>query len=134
MPSRRACGLTHLYQVRTADISNLTVIEGEDGLVIVDPLISAETAKAALALYYAHRPKKPVVAVIHSHSHVDHFGGVRGVVDEKDIINGKVKIIAPVGFLEAAVAENLLAGNVMGRRASYMYPFLRPERPFAFCN
>src|SRR5208282_147016 len=118
-----------LYQVRTADISNLTIIEGEDGLVIVDPLISAETARAALALYYAHRPKKPVVAVIHSHSHIDHFGGVRGVVDEKDVIDGKVKIIAPVGFLEAAVAENLLAGNVMGRRASYMYGNLLPPDP-----
>ena len=118
-----------LYQVRTADISNLTIIEGEDGLVVVDPLISAETARAALALYYAHRPKKPVVAVIHSHSHVDHFGGVRGVVDEKDVIDGKVKIIAPVGFLEAAVAENLLAGNVMGRRSTYMYGNLLPPDP-----
>jgi alkyl sulfatase BDS1-like metallo-beta-lactamase superfamily hydrolase len=118
-----------IYQVRTADISNLTIIEAEDGLVIVDPLISAETAKAALALYYAHRPKKPVVAVIHSHSHVDHFGGVRGVVNETDVIDGKVKIIAPVGFLEAAVAENLLAGNVMGRRAAYMYGNLLPPDP-----
>lgn len=110
-----------LYQVRSADLSNLTVIEGEEGIIVVDPLISAETAKAALNLYYAHRPKKPVVAVIHSHSHVDHFGGVRGVIDEKDVLAGKVKIVAPVGFLEAAVAENLLAGTVMGRRASYMY-------------
>ena len=118
-----------LYQIRTADLSNLTIVEGEDGLVIMDPLISAETAKAALALYYAHRPRKPVVAVIHSHSHVDHFGGVRGVVDEKDVIDGKVKIIAPVGFLEAAVAENLLAGNVMARRASYMYGNLLTPDP-----
>ena len=118
-----------LYQVRSADISNLTIIEGEEGLIVVDPLISAETAKAALELYLAHRPKKPVVAVIHSHSHVDHFGGVRGVVDEKDVLAGRVKIIAPVGFLEAAVAENLLAGNAMGRRASYMYGSLLPSNP-----
>jgi alkyl sulfatase BDS1-like metallo-beta-lactamase superfamily hydrolase len=109
-----------LYQVRTADLSNLTIIEGKDGLIVVDPLISAETAKAALDLYYQHRPKKPVVAVVHSHSHVDHYGGVRGVVSEEDVKAGKVKIYAPEGFLEAAVAENVLAGNAMSRRASYI--------------
>ncbi|HZE21688.1 MAG TPA: alkyl sulfatase dimerization domain-containing protein, partial [Desulfobaccales bacterium] len=101
----------------------------KDGLIVVDPLISAETAKAALALYYQHRPKKPVVAVIHSHSHVDHYGGVRGVVSEKDVKAGKVKIYAPEGFLEAAVAENVLAGNAMSRRASYMYGNLLPPGP-----
>jgi alkyl sulfatase BDS1-like metallo-beta-lactamase superfamily hydrolase len=118
-----------LYQVRTAYLSNLTIIEGKDGLIVVDPLISAETAKAALDLYYQHRPKKPVVAVVHSHSHVDHYGGVRGVVSEKDVKAGKVKIYAPEGFLEAAVAENVLAGNAMSRRASYMYGNLLPPGP-----
>jgi len=118
-----------LYQVRTADLSNLTIIEGEDGIIIVDPLISAETARAALDLYYQNRPKKPVVAVVHSHSHVDHFGGVRGVVDENEVKAGKVKIVAPVGFLEAAVEENVMARTVMGRRAIYMYGSLLPPDP-----
>ncbi|MCB0830400.1 MAG: MBL fold metallo-hydrolase [Solirubrobacterales bacterium] len=115
-----------LYQVRTLDLSNITFAEGPDGLVVFDPLISAETAKAALDLYYEHRPQKPVVAVVFSHSHLDHFGGVRGIVDEADVKAGKVKIVAPEGFLEAAVAENVLAGNVMSRRASYMYGNLLP--------
>lgn len=94
----------------------------------IDPLVSAETAKAALNLYFEHRPKKPVVAVIYSHSHVDHYGGVRGVVDEADVKSGKVKIYAPVGFLEAAVAENVMAGTAMSRRASYMYGNLLPAQ------
>lgn len=110
-----------LYQVRGFDISNLTVIEGDTGLIVVDPLISAETAAAALDLYFQHRPARPVVAVIHSHSHVDHYGGVRGVVDEADVISGKVKIIAPEGFLEAAVSENVMAGTAMTRRAMYQF-------------
>jgi len=93
-----------LYQVRNLDVSNLTIIEGDTGLIVVDPLISSETAKAAMDLYFEHRPKKPVVAVIHSHSHVDHYGGVRGVVDEADVLAGRTKIIAPEGFLEAAVS------------------------------
>jgi alkyl sulfatase BDS1-like metallo-beta-lactamase superfamily hydrolase len=118
-----------LYQVRNADLSNLTIYEGEDGIIVADPLISVETARTALDLYYQHRPRKPMVAVIHSHSHVDHFGGVRGVVDEQDVRAGKVKIVAPVGFLEAAAAENVLAGNVMSRRGSYMYGNLLPPDP-----
>ena len=115
-----------LYQVRNQDLSNMTIVEGEKGITIMDPLISAETAKVALDLYYEHRPKKPVVAVIYTHSHVDHYGGVRGVVDEADVKAGKVDIYAPVGFLEAAVAENVMAGNAMSRRASYMYGNLLP--------
>jgi alkyl sulfatase BDS1-like metallo-beta-lactamase superfamily hydrolase len=110
-----------VYQVRGADLSNLTIVEGEQGITIYDPLISAETARAALDLYYQNRPRKPVVAVIYSHSHVDHAGGVRGIVDEADVKSGKVKIFAPEGFLENFVAENLFAGTAMGRRASYMY-------------
>jgi len=115
-----------IYQVRSADLSNITFIEGENGIVILDPLISTETAQAALNLYYQHRPHKPVVAVIYSHSHVDHYGGVRGVINEKDVNNGKVAIIAPIGFMEDAVAENVMAGNAMSRRASYMYGNLLP--------
>jgi alkyl sulfatase BDS1-like metallo-beta-lactamase superfamily hydrolase len=110
-----------VYQVRGADLSNMTIIEGEQGITVYDPLISAETARAALDLYYQNRPRKPVIAVIYSHSHVDHAGGVRGIVDEADVKSGKVKIFAPEGFLENFVAENLFAGTAMGRRASYMY-------------
>ncbi|MDP1751046.1 MAG: alkyl sulfatase dimerization domain-containing protein [Reyranella sp.] len=110
-----------VYQVRGADLSNLTIVEGDQGITIYDPLISAETARAALDLYYQHRPRKPVVAVIYSHSHVDHAGGVRGIVDEADVKAGKVKIYAPEGFLEHFVAENVFAGTAMGRRAAYMY-------------
>ena len=110
-----------IYQVRGYDISNLTVIEGDSGVIVVDPLISAETARAALDLYFEHRPKKPVVAVIHSHSHVDHYGGVRGVVAEEDVIAGRVKVVAPEGFLEAAVSENVMAGTAMTRRAMYQF-------------
>ena len=118
-----------LYQVRNQDISNLTVIEGDTGLILMDPLISVETARAALELYFEHRPRKPVLAVLHSHSHVDHFGGIKGVVDEEDVLAGKVQIIAPIGFLEAAVAENVFAGNAMTRRALYsMARCCRPTR------
>ncbi|KTD57601.1 alkyl/aryl-sulfatase [Legionella shakespearei] len=119
----------HIYQVRTADLSNITFIEGPQGIVIVDPLISTETAKASLDLYFKHRPKKPVVAVIYTHSHIDHYGGVKGVVTEEDVKAGKVKIVAPVGFTESAVAENVMAGNAMSRRASYMYGNLLPMSP-----
>lgn len=115
-----------IYQVRNYDLSNMTIVEGKHGITIFDPLISSETAKAALDLYFKHRPKKPVVAVIYTHSHVDHYGGVRGVVDEKDVKAGKVKIYAPLGFLEHAVAENVMAGTAMSRRASYMYGNLLP--------
>lgn len=118
-----------IYQVRNQDLSNMTIVEGKSGITIFDPLISAETAKVALDLYFQHRPKKPVVAVIHTHSHVDHYGGVRGVIDEADVKSGKVKIYAPEGFLEAAVAENVMAGTAMSRRASYMYGNLLPPDP-----
>lgn len=118
-----------IYQIRNQDLSNMTIIEGSKGLVVVDPLISAETARAALDLYLQHRPKKPVVAVIYSHSHVDHYGGVRGIVDESAVKAGKVKIYAPDGFLAEAVSENVMAGTVMSRRASYMFGNLLPADP-----
>lgn len=109
----------HVYQVRGIGISNMTIIEGRRGIIVVDTLSSVETARAALELYYANRPHKPVVAVIYTHSHVDHFGGVRGVVDEADVKAGKVAIYAPQGFMQEAVSENVLAGNAMFRRAMY---------------
>ncbi|HDS5592563.1 TPA: MBL fold metallo-hydrolase [Enterobacter hormaechei subsp. xiangfangensis] len=117
-----------VYQIRNLDLSNMTIIEGKKGITVVDPLVSAETAKVGMDLYFKNRGKKPVVAVIYTHSHVDHYGGVRGVVDEADVKSGKVKIYAPAGFMEAAVAENIMAGNVMSRRASYMYGnLLKPD-------
>jgi alkyl sulfatase BDS1-like metallo-beta-lactamase superfamily hydrolase len=118
-----------IYQVRGLDISNMNILEGDTGLVVMDPLLAAETARAGLELYFAHRPRRPVVAVIYTHSHVDHFGGVRGVVDEADVRAGRVQVIAPAGFMEEAVSENVIAGNAMSRRAQYMYGALLPRGP-----
>ena len=116
-----------IYQVRGFDLSNLSVIVGDSGYIVVDPLITQEVAAAAMELVFEHLPKKPVVAVIYSHSHADHFGGVKGVVDAQDVADGKVRIIASEGFMEFAVSENVLAGNVMTRRASYMFGSLLPK-------
>jgi alkyl sulfatase BDS1-like metallo-beta-lactamase superfamily hydrolase len=110
-----------VYQVRGLDLSNLTIIEGDSGLILIDPLLSNETAKAALELYLKNRPAKPVAAVIYTHSHADHFGGAKGVITEDDAKSGKVKVIAPDGFMEHAVAENVIAGNAMSRRAQYQF-------------
>ncbi len=117
----------HVYQVRGLDLSNMTIIETPNGLVIIDPLVSTETAKAALDLYRAHVGQLPVKAVIYSHSHVDHYGGVKGIVDERDVQRGSVRIYAPAGFMEHAVSENVYAGNAMTRRAQYMYGALLPK-------
>jgi alkyl sulfatase BDS1-like metallo-beta-lactamase superfamily hydrolase len=117
-----------VYQVRGFDISNITFIEGETGFVVIDPLTTAEPAAAALALMRKHRGDKPVSAVIYTHSHVDHYGGVMGVLSEDDIAGG-ARIIAPEGFLLEAVSENVLLGNVMNRRATYMYGALLPRGP-----
>ncbi|HEY0502800.1 MAG TPA: alkyl sulfatase dimerization domain-containing protein [Lysobacter sp.] len=108
-----------VYQVRGMDLANMTIIEGRKGLIVVDPLMTAETARAALDLYLRHRPARPVVAIVYTHSHVDHFGGVRGVVDEADVKAGKVKVYAPAGFMEHAISENLFAGPAMFRRGAY---------------
>jgi alkyl sulfatase BDS1-like metallo-beta-lactamase superfamily hydrolase len=117
-----------VYQIRNLDLSNMTIIEGKTGITVIDPLVSAETAKVGMDLYYKNRGKKPVVAVIFTHSHVDHYGGVRGVVSEADVASGKVKIYAPAGFMKEAVSENIMAGNAMSRRASYMYGnLLKPD-------
>ncbi|QID88192.1 sulfuric ester hydrolase [Saccharomyces pastorianus] len=113
-----------IYQVRGFDISNMTVIEGDTSLIVIDPLFTVETAHASLDLYFQHRPRKPVSTVIYTHSHSDHFGGVKGVVNEADVIAGKVKIIAPAGFMESAVAENILAGNAMSRRSQFQFGML----------
>lgn len=110
-----------IYQVRGFDLSNITFVEGDTGVLVIDPLISTETAAAALSLYRAHRGDRTVVAVIYSHSHIDHFGGVFGVTTEAEAESGQVQIIAPEGFTEHAVAENVYAGTAMARRAGYMY-------------
>jgi alkyl sulfatase BDS1-like metallo-beta-lactamase superfamily hydrolase len=117
----------NIYQVRGYDLSNMSIIKGKTGWIIIDPLLSAETGKAALQLVNENLGERPVVAVIHTHSHIDHYGGVRGVVNEEDVKSGKVKIIAPEGFVESSVSENVIAGNVMSRRAAYMYGNLLPK-------
>lgn len=110
-----------LYQVRGFDVSNLSVIVGETGYILVDPLTTSETAGAAMALVRAHLGDRPVRAVIYSHSHADHFGGVKGVVDPADVAAGRIEIIAPEHFLEHAVGENVIAGNAMSRRAAFQF-------------
>lgn len=110
-----------VYQVRGFDVSNMTIVVGDTGLIIVDPLTSREVGEAALTLARRTLGDKPVRAVIYTHSHADHFGGVRGVVDEADVRAGRAEIIAPEGFMEHAVTENVIAGNAMGRRALYQF-------------
>jgi alkyl sulfatase BDS1-like metallo-beta-lactamase superfamily hydrolase len=118
-----------IWQVRGLDLANMTVIRGATGWIIVDPLTGAEAAKAAMALVTDKLGQRPVVAVIHTHSHVDHFGGVLGVVSPADVAAGRTAIIAPDGFLEHAVSENVIAGPAMLRRASYMFGTSLPRGP-----
>jgi len=116
-----------VYQVRGYDISNMTIVEGDSSVIIIDPLLTVDSAKAAIELYFQNRPKKPVAAVIYTHSHADHFGGVKGVVDEADVRAGKVKIFAPDHFMDYAVSENVIAGNAMSRRSWFQFgTFLPP--------
>ncbi len=111
-----------IYQIRGYDVANMTLVEGATGWIVIDTLLSAEMSSAGFKLaMQTLRSTKPVVAVIYTHSHADHYGGARGVIDEADVRSGKVKVIAPDGFMENAVAENVLAGNAMSRRANYMY-------------
>ena len=119
-----------IYQVRGFDLANISFIKTNTGWIVFDPLTSKETARAALELVNEKLGKRPVVAVVYSHSHGDHFGGVRGVVDEADVRSGKVKIIAPAGFMEHAIAENVYAGNAMTRRMYFQYGVLLPRSPF----
>ncbi len=115
-----------MYQVRGMDLANMTIVEGDSGLIIIDPLLSPSTAQAGLELYYQNRPEKPVVAVLYTHNHVDHWGGVKGVINEADVKAGKVKVYAPMGFMEHAVSENVIAGNAMSRRATYQFGAMLP--------
>lgn len=110
-----------ILQVRGYDLSTMTLVEGDHGVVVIDPLISRETAAAAFALYTEHRGRRPVTGMIYTHSHIDHFGGVKGVITDEDATSGRVPVIAPAGFMDHAVAENVFAGTAMARRAGYMY-------------
>lgn len=116
-----------VFQVRGLDLSNMTVIEGDRGVIVIDPLISTETAAAALALYRSVRGDRPVTALLYTHSHVDHFGGARGVLPGGE--PGDIPIVAPEHFTEHAVSENLVAGPAMARRAGYMYGAVLPVGP-----
>jgi alkyl sulfatase BDS1-like metallo-beta-lactamase superfamily hydrolase len=116
-----------LYQIRGLDISNMTLVESDTGLIVIDPLLSIETAKAGLDLYFQHRPRRPVIAVIYTHSHRDHYAGVKGVVTEADVKAGKVIVLAPEGFLEHAVSETVIAGNAMRRRGQYQFGYFLPK-------
>ncbi|MEL7041844.1 MAG: alkyl sulfatase dimerization domain-containing protein [Pseudomonadota bacterium] len=109
-----------LYQVRGYDLSVMSVIEGDTGWIIVDPLTATETAAAGLKLVNDTLGERPVTGVLYTHSHADHFGGARGVISDEDVANG-VPILAPIGFSESAVSENLIAGNQMSRRATLMF-------------
>jgi alkyl sulfatase BDS1-like metallo-beta-lactamase superfamily hydrolase len=118
-----------VYQIRSFDLSVMSIIESDHGYIVVDPLLTVPTAKAGIELVYKHLGKKPIVAVIYTHSHIDHWGGVKGVISQEEVDAGKVKVIAPENFLEAAISENIITGNVMSRRASYMYGNLLPRDP-----
>ncbi len=118
-----------IYQVRGFDLANITFVKSDTGWIVFDPLTAKETARAALSFVNEKLGERPVVAVVFSHSHVDHFGGVRGVVDETDVKSGKIKLIAPEGFMQAAIAENVFAGNAMARRTQFQYGTLLARCP-----
>ena len=122
-----------VWQVRGYDISVMTIIRGKTGWIVVDPLLTEEAAAASWKLFAdtveAKSGKRPIKAVIFSHSHSDHFGGVGGIVTPEQVVREKIRIIAPHGFSEEATAENVLAGAAMGRRAMYMFGAILPPGP-----
>lgn len=123
-----------IWQVRSFDIANMTLIRGDTGWLIIDPLTATEVSKAALDLANRHLGARPVSGIIITHSHVDHYAGVLGVVSAGDVRTGQVPVIAPAGFVQEALSENILAGNVMGRRATYMYGNLLSPSPRGFVS
>jgi alkyl sulfatase BDS1-like metallo-beta-lactamase superfamily hydrolase len=118
-----------IYQVRGAELANMTIIVGKTGFILIDTLTTTETAKAALALARAHLGNRPVTGVIYTHSHIDHFGGAAGVIDAADARTRKIPIIAPLGFLKEAISENVIAGPAMSRRAGYAFGHQLPLGP-----
>ncbi len=122
-----------VYQVRGVDLSDITFIRGKTGWIVFDPLISAETVRASWDLFQKHVGQGlPVTAVIYSHTHGDHWGGVRGLISDEDVRAGKVEVIAPVDFMEFTVSENVYAGNAMNRRLFYQYGLLLPASPHGY--
>lgn len=125
--------IPEIYQVRGFDLSDITFIRGKTGWIVFDPLVSGEVVRAAWKLLEQHVGEGlPVSAVIYSHTHVDHWGGVRGIVDEADVRSGKVPVIAPADFLEFTVSENVYAGNAMNRRLFFQYGLLLPASPYGY--
>ena len=118
-----------VYQIRGLDLANMTIIEGDTGLIVIDPMTTAEMARAGLELYRSHRQAKPVVCVIYSHCHVDHYGGVVGVISTDEVKAGKVVVIAPDRFMEELAGENVLVGTAMSRRAQYQFGGLLQTGP-----
>lgn len=118
-----------IYQLRGFDLSVMSIVEGDTGVIVIDPLISTETAAAAFALYTEHRGERPVRAMIYTHSHIDHFGGAKGIIAAEQVDAGEVVVIAPEGFMDHAIAENVYAGTAMARRAGYMYGAALPKGP-----
>jgi alkyl sulfatase BDS1-like metallo-beta-lactamase superfamily hydrolase len=118
-----------IWQVRGFDLSNMTIISGKTGWILVDPLTTAEAGAAALALVNKTLGPRPVTGLIYTHSHVDHFGGGPGVIDPADAASGKVPVLAPQGFMHEAISENVIAGPAMLRRAEYMFGILLPREP-----
>jgi alkyl sulfatase BDS1-like metallo-beta-lactamase superfamily hydrolase len=116
-----------IYQIRGFDIANITIVEGDSGIIVIDTLSVAETAKAGMELYFRERGKRPIVAVIYTHTHADHWGGVGGVLTEEEAAGGRVRLIAPDKFLDFAVSENVIAGNAMARRAQYQFGLRLPK-------
>jgi alkyl sulfatase BDS1-like metallo-beta-lactamase superfamily hydrolase len=122
-----------IYQVRGFDLSDITFVRGKAGWIVFDPLVSAEPVRAAWKLFQEHAGEGlPVSAVIYSHTHGDHWGGVRGLIDEADVTSGKIPIIAPIDFMQFTVSENVYAGNAMNRRLFYQYGLLLPANPYGF--
>lgn len=123
-----------IYQIRSLDLANMTLVVGERGWIVIDPLTSSETAAAALALANRELGERPVSAVIYTHSHADHFAGVAGIVSAEDVASGRVEVIGPEGFAEEAISENVRAGNIMQRRAMYQFGDLLPSGPQGFVS
>ena len=118
-----------IYQVRGYDLANMTLIEGDTGWIIVDPLTATETVDAAMKLVDKHFGKRPVRAILSTHSHADHFAGVRALASEEDLAEGRIRYVAPEGFVKEVASENVIAGNAMGRRAAYMFGNVLPRTP-----
>ena len=122
-----------IYQVRGFDLSDITFVRGKTGWIVFDPLVTAEPVRAAWKLFQEHVGEGlPVSAVIYSHTHADHWGGVRGIVDEADVRSGKIPVIAPLDFMDHTISENVYAGNAMNRRLFYQYGLLLPASPHGY--